>query len=120
LGNDYPKALPAIEIVPGEGHLFFDYQAKYVPGQAQEICPAELSSEERRAVADLAVKAHKALGCRGMSRTDFILGGRGGFFLLETNTLPGLTPNSLLPKAAAAAGLSFGGLLDELVRLALE
>ncbi|MDR1608711.1 MAG: D-alanine--D-alanine ligase [Deltaproteobacteria bacterium] len=119
LGNDRPKALPPIEIIPGPGHGFFDYEAKYAPGQAQEICPAHLTPEETLKVQDLALLAHKALGCRGLSRTDFILA-EGIFYLLETNTLPGLTENSLLPKAALAAGLSFPALLDTLIDLALD
>lgn len=120
LGNSDCRALPPIEIVPGEGHGFFDYQAKYVPGQAQEICPAPLSGAETGEICWLAVKAHQALGCRGLSRTDFILDVHGAFHLLETNTLPGFTSNSLLPKAAKAAGMGFPALLDELIRLALE
>jgi D-alanine-D-alanine ligase len=120
LGNRECRALPPIEIVPGSDHKFFDYVAKYTPGQAQEICPARLTPEETRKVSDLAVAAHKALSCRGLSRTDFMLSEKGDFVLLETNTLPGMTSNSLLPKAAAAAGLPFGALLDELISLALE
>lgn len=120
LGNADCRALPPIEIVPAEGHRFFDYDAKYVPGHAQEICPAPLTPAETEAVSDLAVRAHKALGCRGLSRTDFILDPSGAFFLLETNTLPGFTTNSLLPRASRAAGMEFGALVDELIRLALE
>ena len=120
IGNSDCRALPPIEIIPGADHKFFDYEAKYTPGQAQEICPARLSAKETEAISELAVRAHQALGCRGMSRTDFMLDERGEFFLLETNTLPGLTPNSLLPKAAAAGGMEFGELLDELLRLAVK
>ncbi|MDR2456573.1 MAG: D-alanine--D-alanine ligase [Deltaproteobacteria bacterium] len=120
LGNRECRALPPIEIVPGDEHKFFDYVAKYTPGQAQEICPARLTPEETSKVSELAVAAHMALNCRGLSRTDFILSEKGEYFLLETNTLPGMTSNSLLPKAAAAAGLPFGELLDELISLALE
>ncbi|MDR1546868.1 MAG: D-alanine--D-alanine ligase, partial [Deltaproteobacteria bacterium] len=120
LGNRRPQALPPIEIVPAPGHVFFDYQAKYEPGQAQEICPASLEDVQTARISELAVAAHRGLGCRGLSRTDFILDGAGEFRLLETNTLPGLTANSLLPKAAAAAGLSFAECLDELVNLALN
>jgi D-alanine-D-alanine ligase len=120
LGNARCRALPPIEIVPAEGHQFFDYDAKYIPGQAQEICPAPLTEAETDAVCDLAVRAHNALGCRGLSRTDFIMDKQGGFYLLETNTLPGLTSNSLLPRAAAAAGMSFSKLLEELIRLGME
>ncbi|MDR1577728.1 MAG: D-alanine--D-alanine ligase [Deltaproteobacteria bacterium] len=119
LGNDTLRALPPVEIIPGEGHGFFDYEAKYTPGQAQEICPANLTKEETLTVQSLALRAHQAVGCRGLSRTDFIYS-EGTFFLLETNTMPGLTENSLLPKAALADGLSFPALLDTLIDLALD
>ncbi|MDR1395115.1 MAG: D-alanine--D-alanine ligase [Deltaproteobacteria bacterium] len=119
LGNSRARFLPPIEIIPAPGHPFFDYQAKYVPGQAQEICPAPLTEEETQKVGQLALKAHEVLGCRGLSRTDFIYS-QGVFYLLETNTLPGLTENSLLPKAALAAGLAFPALLDTLIDLALD
>jgi D-alanine-D-alanine ligase len=120
LGNTQCQALPVIEIIPGPGHGFFDYDAKYVIGQAQEICPAPLTDEKSKTVQKLALEAHLALNCRGLSRTDFILDEKGRFFLLETNTIPGLTPNSLLPKAAAAAGMSFAELLETLISLAME
>ena len=119
LGNSGPMALPPVEIIPAPGHRFFDYSAKYDPGGARELCPADLSPGETERISDLAVRAHLALGCRGLSRTDFILRG-GDFHALETNTLPGLTSGSLLPKAAAAGGLTFAQLLDRLIGLALE
>lgn len=117
LGNREVEALPVVEIVPKRE--FFDYQAKYDPAQCDEICPARISAEATRAAQDLAVRAHKSLGCRGYSRTDMILGPSGPV-VLEVNTLPGMTINSLLPKAAAAAGIPFPKLLDRIVRLALE
>ncbi|MDR1038228.1 MAG: D-alanine--D-alanine ligase [Deltaproteobacteria bacterium] len=119
VGNRELTSFPPIEIVPGPGHPFFDYGAKYLEGECREIVPCDLGPEEDREVRRLAVTAHGALGCRGLSRTDFILCG-GIFHLLETNTLPGLTPQSLLPKAARAHGLTFPGLLDLLVALAME
>jgi D-alanine-D-alanine ligase len=119
LGNKEPEALPPVEIVPGEGHGFFDYSAKYEPGESEEICPADLSPKETLEIKDLGLRAHLALRCRGLSRTDFILS-EGVFYLLETNTLPGLTSQSLIPKAARVYGLSFPALLDRLVDLALE
>jgi D-alanine-D-alanine ligase len=119
IGNRELTPLPPVEIVPGPGHPFFDYVAKYSEGESREICPCDLAPVEDREVRRLAVLAHRALGCRGLSRTDFILSG-GAFHVLETNTLPGLTPQSLLPKAAAAGGLPFPRLLDVLVGLALE
>jgi D-alanine-D-alanine ligase len=120
LGNLQARAFPPIEIKPAEGHVFFDYEAKYEPGQAEEICPAEISEKETIGVKNLAIAAHRAMGCRGISRTDFILDTRGIFYILEVNTLPGMTKNSLVPKAAAAAGCPFPLLLDELIKLAFE
>ncbi len=119
LGDRYPEALPPIEILPAPGHSFFDYEAKYSPGEAQEICPAPLSPQETANISQLALAAHQALGCQGISRTDFILCD-DIFYLLETNTLPGLTTGSLVPKAAQAYGLSFGRLLTYLIEVALD
>jgi D-alanine-D-alanine ligase len=120
VGNVMARSLPAIEIIPAEGHAFFDYSAKYEPGQAQEICPAPLSDKEKISISNLSVCAHQALGCRGISRTDFILDDRGIFYILEVNTMPGMTNNSLVPRAAAAAKISLAALLDELISLAFK
>lgn len=119
LGNDNLEALPLIEIKPGEKFKFFDYEAKYVAGASEEICPAPLSEELTRQACEIGLKAHNALYCRGFSRTDMILND-GGFYILETNTIPGLTQTSLYPQAAAAAGYSFSSLMDRLIELALE
>jgi D-alanine-D-alanine ligase len=119
IGNQELEALPLVEIIPGDKHAFFDYQAKYQPGASQEICPAPLEPETTRAIQGLAAAAHRALGLEGYSRSDFILTA-GGPVILETNTIPGMTETSLLPQAAAAAGMSFGQLLDRLLGLALE
>jgi D-alanine-D-alanine ligase len=118
VGNRRPSALPVVEIIPKRD--FFDYRAKYDPDLCDEICPADLARETAEAVQDLALRAHRALDCRGLSRVDMILTRDRGVFVLEVNTLPGMTVNSLLPKAARAAGIPFGELLDRLVRLALE
>ncbi|MBI1851592.1 MAG: D-alanine--D-alanine ligase [Planctomycetes bacterium] len=112
------RALPVTEIRP-VGSDFFDYRAKYTLGAAEELTPAPIDDEAARQMKDIAVRAHRALGCDGFSRTDAILRDEQ-FHVLETNTIPGLTDNSLLPQQAAAAGLSFPALLDEIVRLALE
>jgi D-alanine-D-alanine ligase len=110
-------ALPIVEIVPaGE---WFDFEAKYTPGAAEEIVPARLSPELTRQVQELAVKAHKALGCWGMSRTDMRITPDGAIFVLETNTIPGLTEGSLLPKEARAAGIMLPELFDRLISFAL-
>lgn len=119
LGNERLTALPPIEIIPAAGHSFFDYQAKYEPGQALEICPAEIPASLTLELARLARAAHEALGCQGLSRTDFMYA-EGQLYLLETNTLPGLTTGSLLPKMAAVHGLSFRDLVSYLIDLALE
>ncbi len=119
LGNDDPAPLPLVEIVPDSRFAFFDYEAKYQPGATREICPAEVSDDVRTTAQEYALKAHQALRLRGYSRTDMILRD-GELFLLETNTIPGMTPTSLFPQAAAAAGLSFSALLDRLIDLALE
>ena len=119
LGNRDLEALPVIEIIPGEGHEFFDYEAKYIPGRTREICPARIDDAVRDRVQELAVKAHKALFLRGYSRTDFIFA-HDELFVLETNTIPGMTETSLYPQAAAAAGYSFPKLLDRLIELAME
>ena len=117
VGNRRLSALPVVEIV--SGREFFDYRAKYDPEQAQEICPAQLGPGETEAVQDLALRAHRALDCWGYSRVDMMVTPERGPVLLEVNTLPGMTINSLFPIAARAAGLEFADLLDRLVRLAL-
>lgn len=111
-------ALPPIEICPPESAPFFDYQVKY-DGSTNEICPAEFSEAMLKKIRETAVAAHTALGCRDYSRADMILRGVN-LYMLEVNTLPGFTRESLFPKAAAAIGLSFPDLLDHLLTNALE
>ncbi|MFT5700334.1 MAG: D-alanine-D-alanine ligase [Desulforhopalus sp.] len=120
LGNSAVEALPVIEIVPGEGFSFFDYDAKYKAGATEEICPARISDEIRDLAQKYAVLAHTALRLRGYSRTDMILTEAGKLYLLETNTIPGMTPTSLMPQAAAEYGLDFPAFLEKLVELGLE
>jgi D-alanine-D-alanine ligase len=112
-----PYALPPIEIRPFHG-TYFDYTAKYTAGESEEIVPAPRPRDLLEKIMATALHAHMILGCRGVSRTDMIDAG-GRLYVLETNTLPGMTPNSLLPKAFAAAGGTYGGLLDTLIRVAL-
>ncbi len=119
LGNDDPQALPVIEIIPGKDHEFFDYHAKYVAGATEEICPARIDDALTRQVQEYAVKAHKSLFLDGYSRTDMLVSG-GQIFVLETNTIPGMTATSLYPQSARAAGYSFTSLLDKLIALSLE
>ena len=105
-------ALPVIEIIPK--NKFFDYAAKY-SGETQEICPSNFDLKTKREIEDLTKQAHILLGCSDYSRSDFIVSPSRGVFLLETNTLPGLTSESLLPKSARAVGLNFEGLLNHLI-----
>ncbi|MBQ9746781.1 MAG: D-alanine--D-alanine ligase [Clostridia bacterium] len=114
------KALPAVEIRPkGEG--FYDFTKKYQQGLTEEICPAPLTEAEAARLSELAVRAHKALGLGDYSRIDFILDAeKGDFFCLEANTLPGMTPMSLLPQEAAAAGISYGELCEIIARTAFD
>ena len=118
IGNRELLALPVVEIVSKRD--FFDYRAKYDPALSDEICPARIPAVAAARAQDLAKATHRALGCRGLSRTDQILVPGRGPIVLELNTMPGMTINSLLPKAAKAAGISFAELLDRLVQLALE
>jgi D-alanine-D-alanine ligase len=119
LGNRKPEALPPIEIIPNPEFSFFDYQAKYTPGASREICPAPLSPPLTRKVQSAAMTAHLALKCRAWSRTDMIVRGRE-VYVLETNTIPGMTETSLVPLAARTAGMSMRALLDRLIELSLE
>jgi D-alanine-D-alanine ligase len=119
LGNNDLQALPLVEIIPAGDYTFFDYDAKYQPGASSEICPARLEAELTKKAQLCALKAHSALGCRGYSRTDMMVRD-GQVYVLETNTIPGMTATSLFPQAAKAAGLEFPALMDKLIELALE
>lgn len=119
IGNKDLLALPIIEIVPDDEHEFFDYEAKYTAGVTQEICPARIDDEMTQKAQAYAKTAHTALFCKGYSRTDMILKA-GEIYVLETNTIPGMTATSLLPQAARVAGLSFSHLLDQLIDLCIE
>lgn len=113
-----PFPLPVTEIVPKLGD-HFDYASKYTPGGAEEITPARVDAATTARVQAAALRAHAVLGCDGMSRSDFILDG-DILWLLETNTIPGLTATSLLPQEAEVAGLGFSGMLDGLIEDALR
>jgi len=120
LGNMELEALPVIEIVPGKDFAFFDYDAKYQPGATEEICPARISDAMTKMAQQNAVAAHRALRLKGYSRTDMMLAEDESLFLLETNTIPGMTATSLMPQAAAAHGLPFPQFLERLIELGLE
>lgn len=119
LGNETPVALPIIEIIPDQAFEYFDYKAKYTPGATEEICPARIDEKIAEKAMAYSTTAHKALFCSDYSRTDMILKGED-IFVLETNTIPGMTETSLLPLAAKTAGISFSGLLDKLIELSME
>jgi D-alanine-D-alanine ligase len=119
IGNKELQALPIIEIIPDDAHDFFDYEAKYTAGITQEICPARIDAELTAKAQSYAMMAHQALFCKGYSRTDMILKDRE-IYVLETNTIPGMTATSLLPQAANVAGMNFSQLLDRLIELGLE
>ena len=115
------RALSPIEIVPPESGKF-DYVSKYQSGDeaAQELCPAPITEAERREVSEAALKFHRALGLSVYSRADFILDDEGRAWCLEVNTLPGMTPASLIPKAAAVEGMSYAKLCETIVELSLK
>lgn len=116
LGDRY---LPAVEMIAQNGG-YFDYAAKYQAGGSLEVCPAPITPEQQRTVGELALKLHRTLGLRAYSRTDFLLDGEGRIWCLEINTLPGMTPGSLLPKEAAAVGMSYPALCQKILELSLE
>ncbi len=115
LGDEY---LPAVEMISQNGS-YFDYAAKYQSGQSLEICPAPITPEQQKMIGELALKLHRALGLRAYSRTDFMLDEEGRPWCLEINTLPGMTPGSLLPKEAKAVGLSYPELCQKILDLSL-
>lgn len=111
------EALPIIEIIPESG--FYDYEAKYQGGKTRYVVPAELPEELAAKIREAGAGAYRALGCSGYARVDFRLQDDGQFFCLEVNTLPGMTPTSLVPKAAKAVGIGFTELMERIVSLAM-
>lgn len=118
MGNRPLEALPIVEIRP-LGSEFFDFQSKYEKGKAVEICPAQIDPEMAKKAQEIGIIAHRALRLKDLSRTDMILKGEE-IYVLETNTLPGMTPTSLFPLAAKARGWSMSEFLTRLVELALD
>lgn len=118
LGNNDPVALPPIEIVSASG--IYDYQAKYTAGMSDHIIPARIPGETDARIRELALKTYKSIGCRGFARVDMIIDWSQNPFVLEVNTIPGLTSVSLFPDAARAGGIEFPELIDRLVKLAME
>ena len=112
------RALGAIEIVPKDA--FYSYQAKYEKGGSEHFFPARIPEEVYKRTLDAGLLAHRALGCRGYSRVDFIISGDGLPYILEVNTLPGMTATSLLPEIAQGAGIPFPDLVEEILRLSVD
>lgn len=108
------RALPAVEIVPADKE--FDYAAKYQTGGATEICPAPITAKQQETMGELALRLHRTLGLAVYSRTDFLLDEAGNFWCLEVNSLPGMTSASLVPKEAAAIGMTYNQLCEEIVQ----
>lgn len=111
--------LPPIEIVPPKKNGFYDYHAKYISDDTGYVCPGNFSDEEKNEIKKMAEIAHKKLGLRHYSRSDFIVNPRRGIYFLETNTLPGMTTHSLIPKSLAAVGCPLPEFLDHIIKLAL-
>ena len=119
--EDGPRALGVTELKPKSG--FYDFDAKYTDGMTDHICPADIPDHIRDLCLEIALKAHKVLGCRGTSRTDFRWDeeqGQDGLFVLETNTQPGMTPLSLVPEQAKHAGIEYGELVETVIAAALR
>ena len=114
LGDRY---LPAVEIIPDEAG--YDYNNKY-NGQTKEICPAPITEEEQRLLGETTLKLYHKLGLSVYSRADFLLTADGKAYCLEINTLPGMTPTSLIPQEAAAVGISYGELCEKIIELSLK
>ncbi len=120
-GPDGPRALGVTELIIEHG--FYDYEHKYTEGRTQHVCPAKVPPEIAALCEDYALRAHKLLGCRGTSRTDYRWddeAGEAGLFVLETNTQPGMTPLSLVPEQAKHAGIDYAELVDMIVQEALR
>lgn len=119
IGNARPKALPAVEIAPKKG--FFDFEAMYTMGMTEYFVPARLDAEMAKKVQKLAVKVYQVLKCKGAARVDFIISKKDKVpYVIELNTIPGMTDTSLFPMAAAEAGITFEELVDRLVQIALK
>ena len=112
------KALPSIEIIPKQG--FYDYENKYQPGAAEEVCPAPIPAEWEQRIAEAALTVFHAVGLSVYARADFIVTADGTPYFLEINTLPGMTPTSLVPQEAAAVGISYGELCERIVNASLK
>jgi len=120
LGNYQQRLtpLPVLEVIHSE--QFFDYKAKYQSNKTREKAPSGMDTRVIRKIQDQSVAIHKALGCNGITRSDYILDGDGRLYFLEINTIPGMAKVSLCPKSAKIAGMSFGDLLDKIIQLSIS
>lgn len=109
------QALPVVEVRPGRG--FYDFRNKYTVGATQYLCPAPIEKEKAAVFQQLALQAHRAIGCEVVSRVDLIVDAAGQAVVLEVNTLPGMTDLSLLPRAGRAAGIDFASLCLRIMEL---
>ena len=112
------KALPVIEIAPLTG--FYDYKNKYQAGSTIDTCPAKISDELTKKIQDTALKAYQVLGIKTYARMDVLMNENGDVYCLEANTLPGMTPTSLIPQEAAALGISYGELCELIIEISLK
>ena len=112
------KALPPIEIIPNEG--FYDYKTKYQAGAARDVCPADITEDEDKALREAAVATYNALHLESYARVDFILTEDGKAYCLEANTLPGMTPTSLLPQEAKVEGISYADLCEQIIEISMK
>ena len=112
------KALPPIEIIPNEG--FYDYKTKYQAGAARDVCPADITEEEDKTMREAAVATFNALHLDSYARVDFILSEDGRAYCLEANTLPGMTPTSLLPQEAKVEGISYPDLCEKIIEISMK
>lgn len=112
------KAYPVVQIVPCQG--FYDYENKYKPGAVKETCPAPISSELTRRLQDYAVQGYRALGLESYARLDFIVTEDEKIYCLEANTLPGMTPTSLIPQEAAVLGMDYPTLCEKLIHVSMK
>lgn len=112
------KALPPIEIIPNEG--FYDYKTKYQAGAARDVCPAEITEDEDKTMREAAVATYNALHLESYARVDFILTEDGKAYCLEANTLPGMTPTSLLPQEAKVEGISYPDLCEKIIEISMK
>ena len=118
VGTESPRILPIVEAVPIVGHVFYDFESRYTAGQADFIVPAELEPAVAAEVERLALETYRVLGCRGFGRVDLMLDESDQPWVLELNTIPGLTETSTMPMAARAAGISFEDLVAEVMESA--